>query len=211
MQAQILAFTPKNTYEDVRHLQEEHVQRIINGAENEYLLMGEHAPIYTLGTSAKASDVLHTHPHIPSLSTGRGGEVTYHGPGQRVLYPLVNLKNYQQDIRWYIKTLQRWIIETLAEIGIDAFITDDIGVWVNTPKGAAKIAAIGVRVRKWVTFHGVALNVAPNLSHFDGIVPCGLTKPVTSIKELGFNHSMAEIDKILLAKWPFCPIINIHE
>ncbi|MFZ2620688.1 MAG: lipoyl(octanoyl) transferase LipB, partial [Alphaproteobacteria bacterium] len=168
----------------------------------EKLIFAEHAPIYTLGTSAKAADVLHAGT-IPVVETGRGGQVTYHGPGQRVVYPILNLTTREQDLRWYVRQLQNWVVATLAELGIEGKITDDVGVWVNTPAGEAKIAAIGIRCRKWVTYHGFALNVQPNLTAYHHIIPCGLTKPITSLHALGCKANMQQVDDTLRRHYPF--------
>lgn len=189
-------------YADACQMQEDKVAEVLAGAP-ETLFLAEHAPVYTCGSSFEKADLLDVK-NIPVVKTGRGGKVTYHGPGQRVLYPIINLNHREKDLRLYIQTLQKWVILTLAELGVEAFSDDEVGVWVQ-PKGApapAKIAAIGVRVRKWVTFHGVALNVAPNMRHFKGIVPCGIRgKGVTSLQELGITASMEKVDKILLKKF----------
>ena len=190
---------PEIGYTDVVNAQESAVAGVLVG-EPQKLFFVEHAPIYTLGTSANPTDVLNS--NIPSLITGRGGQVTYHGPGQRVLYPILDLRQHKQDLRWYINQLQQWMVATLAAFDISGQIIDDVGVWVETDAGLAKIAAIGVRVRRWVTFHGVALNVAPDLRAFDGIIPCGITdKRVTSMRALGCTATMDEVDEVILAKF----------
>ena len=190
-------------YQEVIDIQESFVADIFNGIKNETIIFCEHSPIYTAGTSAKIeTDVLNT-TDIPVLKTGRGGQITYHGPGQRVLYPLINLNKREKDLRKYIDTLQNWVIEALSHFGISAHTSDDVGVWVKTNSGDKKIAAIGVRVRKWVTYHGIALNVCPNLDHYKGIVPCGITtKGVTSLKDLGVNTTLKEVDDVLLKLLP---------
>lgn len=194
-------FSPETSYEDVLAAQEQAVADVYNSNTPEQLFMVEHAPVYTLGTSAQNSDVLNIN-DIPAVPTGRGGQVTYHGPGQRVLYPILDLRERGRDVRCYVCDLQRWIIQTLKEFNINAFSEDQIGVWVQTSSGPAKIAAIGVRVRKWITFHGVALNINPDLSHFQGIIPCGITdKGVTSMHKLGQCASMEEVDKALIANF----------
>lgn len=161
--------------------------------------MVEHPPLYTLGTSAKESDVLIR--AVPTYISGRGGQVTYHGPGQRVVYVMRDLKRHavEPDLRLYVQQLERWIILVLAKFGVEGFIRDGrVGVWVNTPKGEAKIAALGVRVQKWVTSHGIAINVNPDLSHYAGIVPCGIREyGVTSLSALGVDASMDEVDGVL--------------
>ncbi len=185
------------SYLDVLAIQEQAVADVLAGS-NEKLFFVEHAPVYTAGTSAIDSDYLGNN-DIPVIPTGRGGKYTYHGTGQRVVYPIINLQQRTPDLRKYVSDLQDWLIDTLAIFGIKAFTSDEIGVWVNTPMGEQKIAAIGVRVRKWVTFHGIALNVNPDLNHFKGIIPCGLTnKGVASMQSLGCNATMAEVDKVLL-------------
>ena len=178
------------------------VEEIQRGAGDELVWLVEHPPLYTLGTSAKEGDVL-KHSSFPTFETGRGGQVTYHGPGQRVGYVLRNLKAHAgpqgPDLRAYVKDLEQWIILTLAQFGVEGFLRDGrVGVWVHTPMGEAKIAALGVRIQKWVTSHGIALNVAPDLSHYAGIVPCGIREfGVTSLKQMGVDASMEEVDAVL--------------
>ncbi len=192
----------KTPYEKVLERQESAVQAVIDGTGTETLFMVEHAPIYTIGSSGEETDVLGTFQDIPTFHTGRGGQVTYHGTGQRVMYPILNLKNHKQDLHWYISQLQLLIKNTLQAFDIESFFTDDVGIWVHTPEGDKKIAAIGVRVRKWVTFHGVALNIFPNLEHYKGIVPCGITnKGITSMRVLGCTASMIDVDKVLLKEF----------
>lgn len=187
-------------YMDVLAKQETTVQTVFDGGK-EKVFMVEHHPVYTAGSSAADDEHLKIN-DIPVVSAGRGGRYTYHGPGQRVVYPILDLRNRGRDLRKYICDLQKWLINTLAEFGIEAYAADEIGVWVKTPKGEAKIAAIGVRVRKWVAFHGIALNVDPNLEHFKGIIPCGImTKGVTSMRELGFEGTLEDVDKVLLEKF----------
>ena len=163
----------------------------------------EHPPLYTAGTSALARDV--TDARFPVFESGRGGQMTYHGPGQRVAYVMLDLKRRGPDVRRFVATLEEWIIRTLAAFGVRGERREDrIGVWVRRPdKGDGfedKIAAIGIRVSRWVTLHGMALNVAPDLSHFSGIVPCGVTEQrygVTSLADLGVAATMAKIDEVL--------------
>lgn len=155
----------------------------------------EHPPLYTLGTSAKKEHVLST--KIPSFDSGRGGEVTYHGPGQRVLYTMMALERYQKDIKWFVRSLEEWVILTLKEFGLDVVRRDGrVGLWVpENDWRDNKIAAVGVRVSKWVTYHGLSLNVSPDLHNYEGIVPCGIKDHgVTSLVELGINVSMKEVD-----------------
>ncbi|MEM8827442.1 MAG: lipoyl(octanoyl) transferase LipB, partial [Pseudomonadota bacterium] len=159
---------------------------IREGAARERIWLVEHPALYTAGTSAKSPD-LKTPGRFPVFETGRGGQYTYHGPGQRVVYPMVDLAARGRDVRAYVRTLERWIVACLAHFDIDAFTAEGrVGVWTQTDAGEAKIAAIGVRIRRWVTLHGFAINVAPDLTHYDGIVPCGLpTFGVTSLEALG--------------------------
>jgi lipoyl(octanoyl) transferase len=158
----------------------------------------EHPPLYTLGTSADKNDVL-PQAQFPTFETGRGGQITYHGPGQRVAYVQLNLKKRTPDIKKYIFDLEEWLIQTLSQFGVKGERRPDrIGIWVHTPHGEKKIAAIGVRLKKWVTLHGIALNVDPDLSHFEDIIPCGIQDyGVTSLKELGVDVTMVDIDKAL--------------
>lgn len=160
----------------------------------------EHPPIYTAGTSANEMDLLKPN-RFPVHRTGRGGQFTYHGPGQRVAYVMLDLKRRKADIRAFIASLQRWIIATLAEFGIRGERRmDRIGVWVYRPESGdeAKIAAIGIRLRHWVSFHGISINVAPDLEHYAGIVPCGVAgHGVTSLADLGASVTMAEVDQAL--------------
>src|SRR6202171_2392370 len=160
----------------------------------------EHPPLYTSGTSGKAEDLLD--PCFPMFATGRGGQITYHGPGQRVAYVMLDLKRRRPDVRAYVAALEQWIIRTLDAFNVRGERREDrVGVWVRRPdKGEGfedKIAAIGVRLRKWVSFHGIAINVEPDLSHFDAIVPCGVVDPrygITSLSDLGHLATMAAVD-----------------
>jgi lipoyl(octanoyl) transferase len=160
----------------------------------------EHPPLYTSGTSGKTSDLLD--PRFPIFATGRGGQLTYHGPGQRVAYVMLDLKRRRPDVRAYVASLEEWIIRTLAAFNVRGERREDrVGVWVNrSDKGPGfedKIAAIGVRLRRWVSFHGISLNVEPDLTHFDAIVPCGVADPrygVTSLAGLGLTPTMADVD-----------------
>jgi len=176
---------------------------IADGAAPECVWLLEHPSIYTGGTSARAEDLREA--RFPVYETGRGGQFTYHGPGQRVAYVMLDLKRRRPDLRLYVQELERWILETLGAFNVRGETRDDrIGVWVRRPdKGEGfedKIAAIGVRVRRWVTFHGISLNVEPELSHFDGIVPCGIAERrygVTSLVDLGLPVTMDEVDHAL--------------
>ncbi|MGH6776657.1 MAG: lipoyl(octanoyl) transferase LipB [Bradyrhizobium sp.] len=163
----------------------------------------EHPPLYTSGTSGKASDLLEA--RFPLFAAGRGGQLTYHGPGQRVAYVMLDLKRRRPDVRAYVASLEEWIIRTLASFNVRGERREDrIGVWVRRPdKGTGfedKVAAIGVRLKRWVSFHGIALNVEPELAHFSAIVPCGVLDPrygVTSLADLGHPVTMAEVDVAL--------------
>jgi lipoyl(octanoyl) transferase len=182
---------------------EQRVDAIIAGTAPELVWLLEHPPLYTAGTSAKPGDLL-GHAPFPTYETGRGGEWTYHGPGQRICYLMLDLKKRNlADMHAYVRVLEQWIIATLKEFGIESFTRERrIGVWVNDKGGEAKIAALGVRVRKWVTYHGISLNVSPDLSHYAGIVPCGIKEHgVTSLKEMGIDVSMEEVDAVLRKKF----------
>lgn len=177
---------------------ESRVEDIIKGNAPEMVWLLEHPPLYTAGTSASMKDLL-SH-DFPIYQTGRGGQITYHGPGQRVAYVMLNLKQRDKtDIRLFVKNLENWLISSLNEFSIKGEIRDGrVGVWVNTPAVEAKIAALGIRIKKWVTFHGVALNVNPVLDHYKGIVPCGIKGlGVTSMHSLGKTVSMSEVDDSL--------------
>ena len=176
---------------------------IAAGHAAELVWLLEHPPLYTAGTSAQREDVLDA--RFPVYQAGRGGQMTYHGPGQRVIYAMLDLKRRGPDVRKFVVTLEEWIIRALAAFNVRGERRDDrIGVWVRRPdKGDGyedKIAAIGIRVRQWVTLHGMALNVEPDLSHFSGIVPCGVSAPhygVTSLVDLGLPVSMPDVDMVL--------------
>ena len=162
----------------------------------------EHPPLYTAGTSAKPDDLLDAN-RFPVYDAGRGGQYTYHGPGQRVAYVMLDLKKRGADIRCFVHDLEEWLIQTLASFGVKGERREGrVGIWVERPaaigKREDKIAAIGVRVRKWVSFHGIALNIDPDLSHFGGIVPCGISQyGVTSLWDLGHTPTMDEVDMAL--------------
>ena len=187
-------------YPDAIALMESRVAAIANGDGAELVWLLEHPPLYTSGTSGNQGDLLEA--RFPLFSTGRGGQVTYHGPGQRVAYVMLDLKRRKPDVRAYVASLEAWIIRTLAAFNVRGERREDrVGVWVNRPdKGPGredKIAAIGVRLRRWVSFHGISINVEPDLSHFDAIVPCGVVDPrygVTSLADLGHPVSMMEVD-----------------
>jgi lipoyl(octanoyl) transferase len=181
---------------------ERQVAAVRDGTAGERIWLVEHAPLYTAGTSAKEGDLLEPD-RFPVHRSGRGGQYTYHGPGQRVAYVMLDLERRKTDLRLFVTTLEEWIIRTLAAFNVAAGRRDDaVGIWVKRPeKGIGredKIAAIGIRVRRWVTFHGVALNVDPVLDHFSGIVPCGIrSQGVTSLADLGITATMPEVDSVL--------------
>jgi lipoyl(octanoyl) transferase len=163
----------------------------------------QHPPLYTSGTSGRDADLLD--PRFPMFASGRGGQLTYHGPGQLVAYVMLDLKRRGPDVRAYVAGLEQWIIRTLAALNVQGERREDrVGVWVTRPdKGPGfedKIAAIGVRLRRWVSFHGISLNVDPDLTHFEAIVPCGVADPrygVTSLADLGHAATMADVDAVL--------------
>lgn len=163
----------------------------------------EHPPLYTGGTSADPAELLSR--QFPVYDTGRGGRYTYHGPGQRVGYVMLDLAKRGKDVRCYVNALEGWVIDALARFGVEARRAEGrIGIWCDTRDGQeAKIGAIGVRIRRWVTCHGFAVNVAPDLSHFSGIVPCGIAEyPVTSLADLGIDVTLHDFDEALAATLP---------
>lgn len=184
-------------YPDALARMGDHVRAMRDGAARELAWLVEHPPLYTQGTSGHGADVLSR--ELPVFETGRGGQVTYHGPGQRVAYLMLDLNTRGKDVRAYVQKLEATIIASLKEFGVEGFTRDGrIGVWVNTPTGESKIAALGVRVQGWVTSHGIAINVNPDLSHYGGIVPCGIREfGVTSLWALGIQASMHEVDRAL--------------
>jgi len=179
---------------------EARVAAILEGRAGDAVWLLEHPPLYTRGTSARPDELLDA--RFPVYASGRGGRFTYHGPGQRVAYPILDLRKRGADVRAYVCRLEGWIIAALARLGVRGERrTGRIGIWVvDADGGEAKIAALGVRVRRWISLHGIALNVAPDLDHFSGIVPCGLAGfSVTSLRRLGVEASMDEVDAILAA------------
>jgi lipoyl(octanoyl) transferase len=179
---------------------EERVAAVRAGTAPELIWLLEHPPLYTAGTSARARDLLAPE-RFPVFEAGRGGQYTYHGPGQRVAYVMLDLQRRKPDLRRYVWQLEEWVIRALATFNVRGERRPErIGIWVVKPAGyEAKIAAIGVRVRRWVTFHGVAINLEPDLEHFAGIVPCGISGfGVTSLADLGLTTTMAELDAALM-------------
>lgn len=176
---------------------EARVAAIAAGTAPERVWLVEHPPLYTSGTSARAEDLIDA--RFPVYETGRGGQFTYHGPGQRVAYAMLDLKRRDPDLRRYVGALEAWLIGALSAFNVTGERREDrVGVWVPRAHGEDKIAAIGIRVRQWVSFHGISLNVDPDLSHFGGIVPCGVREHgVTSLADLGLLVSMPEVDAVL--------------
>ena len=187
-------------YPEAVRAMEERAAAVRDGTAPELIWLLEYPPLYTAGASADPSELVDPD-RFPVYPTGRGGRFTYHGPGQRVAYVVVDLKRFAADVRGHVHRLEELVIRALAEFGIRGERrADRIGIWVVDPAGGeAKIAAIGVRVRRWVTYHGLALNVAPDLGHFQGIVPCGIREHgVTSMRALGVEASLAEVDAALM-------------
>lgn len=171
------------------------------GEAGELIWLLEHPPVYTAGTSASADELID--PRFEVVSAGRGGRYTYHGPGQRVGYVLLDLSRRARDVRGFVHAMEGWVIDTLGDFGVESFRREGrVGIWTIDPKlGEAKIGAIGVRIRRWVTMHGFSVNIDPDLSHFGGIVPCGLPEfGVTSLRHLGLSVDRAAWDKALLAR-----------
>jgi lipoyl(octanoyl) transferase len=189
-------------YQEALEGMEARVEAIRARTAPELVWLLEHPPLYTAGTSAKSGDLLQPG-RFPVYETGRGGQYTYHGPGQRVAYAMLDLKERGPDVRRFVRDLEEWIIRTLARFNVTGERREGhVGIWVAHDGCEDKIAAIGVRVRRWVTFHGIAINVDPDLSHFGGIVPCGIQERnlgVTSLAALGYILSMAEFDMALRA------------
>lgn len=196
-------------YKDAVSLMEDKVRRLIEKTCEEEVILLEHQDVYTAGTGANSEDILYS-TSIPIVNSGRGGKYTYHGPGQRIIYPILNLNNRDRDLHLYVANLEETVINTLNQFGINSFTKPGFrGIWTKYKDGSeAKISAIGVRVKKWVTFHGVAVNLFPDLTKFNAIVPCGIKDSlVTSAKELGKNVSLEEFDQAFKAE--FSKIFNI--
>ena len=184
-------------YEHAVSFMENRVRMIREHGASDLFWLLEHPPLYTAGTSANVKDLID--PAFPVYHTGRGGQYTYHGPGQRVIYAMVDLQKRDSDLRRYICNLEEWMILALKHFDVQGERrAGRIGIWVRTKSSEAKIAAIGVRVRKWVAYHGVSINLNPDLSHYNGIVPCGIKDyGVTSLQALGIKASMPELDEAL--------------
>jgi len=190
-------------YPEAIEFMEDRIEKIYQQKAQEMLWFLEHPAIYTAGSSASDNELINQN-NFPVYQAGRGGKYTYHGPGQRIVYLMLNLKMRNPDIRKYVENLESWIIGSLAEIGIKSERkAGRIGIWTNDLSGKeTKIAAIGIRVRKWVTYHGIAINVKPDLDDFKGIIPCGIKEfGVTSLRELGCDISYQELDSILKRKF----------
>lgn len=199
-------------YAETLAAMEAHVAAMNAGTAGEAIWLLEHPPLYTAGTSARAEDLVDPG-RFPVHSVGRGGQYTYHGPGQRVIYCMLDVKARGGDVRCFVRELERWVIDTLAAFNVRGEIRPGrVGVWVTRPDKAPnpdgalredKIAAIGIKLRRWVSFHGISINVEPDLSHFDGIVPCGIREHgVTSLVDLGLPVTMADLDSALAAAFP---------
>jgi len=176
-------------------------EAIAAGKASELIWLLEHPPVYTAGTSAAPGELLD--PRFEVVAAGRGGRYTYHGPGQRVAYVLLDLSKRARDVRGYVHALEGWVIDTLGDFGVEAFRSEGrVGIWTQDIDGReAKIGAIGVRIRRWVTMHGLSVNLSPDLSHFGGIVPCGIAEyGVTSLERLGKQVTVAQWDAALLAR-----------
>ena len=206
-------------YEDAVAEMEARVTLIAAGEAAERVWLLEHPPLYTAGVSAKDDDLIDVG-RFPVHRTGRGGQFTYHGPGQRVAYVMLDLNQRGRDVRGFVRGLEQWLIGALGELGVAADVREGrVGVWVvpdnrspssRMTSGEAKIAAIGVKVRKWVSFHGISLNVEPDLDHFSGIVPCGIAEyGVTSLRDLGVPGTMDETDAAL--KTSFVRVFGVVE
>ncbi len=204
-------------YEDAVRSMEERVAAIARGEALERVWLLEHAPLYTAGTSAKEQDLLE--PRFPVFKSGRGGQYTYHGPGQRVAYVMLDLgRRDRRDVRVFVRDLEEWIIRALRRLGVTGERrAGRVGIWVARRDGREdKIAAIGVRLKQWVSYHGISLNVSPDLSHYSGIVPCGIAEQdlgVTSLKALGIGASLADTDDALKAAFIeiFSPVTEPSE
>ena len=190
-------------YPDALADMEARAAAIVTGEARERVWLLEHPPLYTAGTSADTAELLD--PRFPVYDAGRGGRYTYHGPGQRVGYLNIDLSQRGKDVRNFVHNVEGWVIRTLGDFGVEARRAEGrIGIWTDDQNGVeAKIGAIGVRVRRWVTLHGFSVNVNPDLIHFSGIVPCGISEfPVTSLAALGKNVGMAQFDAALASHFP---------
>jgi len=185
-------------YDEAVAAMETRVAEIYEGNQRELFWFLEHSPLYTAGTSSQEKDLLDP-TRFPVHRAGRGGQYTYHGPGQRIVYTMLNLKKRGADVRQFVYDLEAVIIDTLGEFSIIGERRKGrIGIWVKNNEVERKIAAIGIRIRHWVTYHGLSININPDLEHFSGIIPCGISDyGVTSLQDLGINCSVIEVDKVL--------------
>jgi lipoyl(octanoyl) transferase len=190
-------------YEEARTFMEQRAAAIRAGAARECVWLLEHPPLFTAGTSAHPDELFNPR-GFPVFEAGRGGRYTYHGPGQRVGYVMLDLDRRGRDVRCLVHSLEGWIIAALGDLGVEAHRAEGrIGIWVGSGAQEAKIAALGIRVKRWVTLHGFAINVAPDLSHFGGIVPCGISEfGVTSLRALGKEVAMNAVDDVLNGNFP---------
>jgi lipoyl(octanoyl) transferase len=197
-------------YEEALAFMEHRAAAIRAGEALECVWLLEHPPLFTAGTSANPAELINAM-DFPVFEAGRGGRYTYHGPGQRVGYVMLDLEKRGKDVRCFVHSLEQWMIDALAELGVSAHRAPGrIGIWVGDGAGEAKIGALGVRVKRWVTLHGFAINVAPDLSHFSGIVPCGIAEyGVTSLAELGKQMPLETVDAAL--ERGFRPFLNSLE
>ena len=186
-------------YKKSIELMEKRVEGINESKASELLWFLEHPPIYTAGTSSNDKDLLNEN-LFPVFRTNRGGQFTYHGPGQRVAYVMLNVRDRDYNVKSFIRLLEQWIMNSLMDIGIKSFlIKGKVGIWVNNEE---KIASLGLRIRKGISFHGISLNINPNLEHFSGIIPCGNENSgITSIEKIGLNIKKKEIDEILISNF----------
>lgn len=198
-------------YEEALRVMEDRVDRIAQGIADEAIWLLEHPPLYTAGSSARPADLVDPD-RFPVFEARRGGQYTYHGPGQRVVYVMLDVGSRGRDVRRFVRQLEAWVIETLAGFGVTGHLHPGrVGVWVNRPERPAapdgspaeeKIAAIGIRLRRWISFHGISINVEPDLEHFSGIVPCGIAdRGVTSLVDLGLPVTMEDLDLALRANF----------
>jgi len=190
-------------YEEAHSFMEQRAAAIRTGEAPECVWLLEHPPLFTAGTSADPAELFNP-AGFPVYEAGRGGRYTYHGPGQRVGYVMLDLERRGKDVRRLVHSLEGWVISTLFELGVPAHRADGrIGIWVGEGGAEAKIAALGIRIKRWVTLHGFSINVSPDLSHFDGIVPCGISEfGVTSLQALGKEMPLARVDTVLKQLFP---------
>ncbi len=197
---QFITLPPFSSYDDTVKLMEDTVSKVINKLSDEVIYLAEYNDIYTAGSGFKEEELINPG-NIPIVYTNRGGKFTYHGQGQRIIYPILDLSHprRQKDLKLYIRLLEKWIISSLSYWGVKAFtIENKVGIWVEENDKLAKIASIGVRVKKWVTYHGIAVNISTNLERFQGIVACGIKNlSLTSLKKLNINITLPQFDRVL--------------